>query len=172
MGEYTGPILSSKKLCCAQQRSSFQKLCYVQHRLALPPTFVLKQGKAIWKRSKGAVLLFDTKHGTNQNGLKLWCFVTLNTSPCRIICVVGRWSKFYMDIQKFSRFFSVISSGFVYRFWHSNGSCNQRCMAKYYSSTMHIPFMEEFLGAHLSTILWQRRQQCVADNLWLVVEAV
>ena len=40
--------------------------------------FVLKQGKAIWKRSKGAVLLFDTKHGTNRYGLKLGCFVTID----------------------------------------------------------------------------------------------
>ncbi len=40
--------------------------------------FVLREGKAIWQRSKGAVLLFDTKHGTNRYGMKLGCFVTID----------------------------------------------------------------------------------------------
>ena len=40
--------------------------------------FVLKEGKTIWQRSKGAVLLFDTKHGTNRYGMKLGCFVTID----------------------------------------------------------------------------------------------
>ena len=40
--------------------------------------FVLKEGKATWQRSKGAVLLFDTKHGTNRYGMKLGCFVTID----------------------------------------------------------------------------------------------
>ena len=40
--------------------------------------FVMKEGKQIWSRSQSAVLMYDTKHGTNRYGLKLGCFVTLD----------------------------------------------------------------------------------------------
>ena len=40
--------------------------------------FVLKEGKAIWNQSMGAILLYDTKHGTNKYGLKLGCFVSVD----------------------------------------------------------------------------------------------
>ena len=40
--------------------------------------FVLKGGKDIWDRSKGSVLLYDTKHGTNRYGMKLGCFTCVD----------------------------------------------------------------------------------------------
>ena len=40
--------------------------------------FVIKGGKDVWSRSNGAVLLYDTKHGTNRYGLKLGCFCSID----------------------------------------------------------------------------------------------
>jgi hypothetical protein len=40
--------------------------------------FVLKQGKEVWNQSKGSILLYDTKHGTNRYSLKLGCFVSVD----------------------------------------------------------------------------------------------
>jgi hypothetical protein len=40
--------------------------------------FVIKGGMDIWKMSNGAVVLYDTKHGTNRYGFKLGCFVTVD----------------------------------------------------------------------------------------------
>jgi hypothetical protein len=48
--------------------------------------FVLKDGKEIWKQSSGAVILYDTKHGTNRYGLKLGCFVSIdNRGMTRVV---------------------------------------------------------------------------------------
>ena len=40
--------------------------------------FVLKGAQDIWARSKGSVLLYDTKHGTNRYGFKLGCFTCVD----------------------------------------------------------------------------------------------
>jgi hypothetical protein len=40
--------------------------------------FVLKGAHEVWDRSKGSVLLYDTKHGTNRYGLKLGCFTCVD----------------------------------------------------------------------------------------------
>lgn len=40
--------------------------------------FVIKGGKDVWSQSNGAVLLYDTKHGTNRYGLKLGCFCSID----------------------------------------------------------------------------------------------
>ena len=42
--------------------------------------FVLNEGKTIWNQIRGAVLLYDTKHGTNRYSLKLGCFVSIDRS--------------------------------------------------------------------------------------------
>jgi hypothetical protein len=38
----------------------------------------MKNGIERWKRSKSAVLLYDTKHGTNRYGLKLGCLTYID----------------------------------------------------------------------------------------------
>ena len=56
--------------------------------------FVLKDGKEIWKQSSGAVILYDTKHGTNRYGLKLGCFVSIdNRGKTRVVAGSFVWSE-------------------------------------------------------------------------------
>jgi hypothetical protein len=38
----------------------------------------MKDGIERWKRSKAAVLLYDTKHGTNRYGHKLGCLAYID----------------------------------------------------------------------------------------------
>lgn len=72
--------------------------------------FVIEGGKDVWRRCRGRVLLYDTKHGTNRYGLKLGCFCSIDEHGLTRVLAGSFLLK--EDEDSFAWAYSAFSSSF------------------------------------------------------------
>ena len=130
----------------------------------------LKEGKENWKQSVGAVLLYDTKHGTNRHGLKLGCFVTIDKrgKTC-ILAGSFVWSEDEASFTgAYTRFLEAFQSHLMMLFTDSDMAMAAATKAVW--PDVYFSLVEKFLASYPSFTCWQR--ECLEVNSRYVVASL
>ena len=132
--------------------------------------FVLEGGKEIWKRCKGAVLMYDTKHGTNRYGLKLGNFVTIDENgKTRVIA-----SSFVLneDVESFSwafQCFADVFQVFPVVFFTDGDTSMAQATTTIWPTSVHLLctfHMWKNVYQHMSPLFSDRTHWKVFTDMW------